>query len=429
MIDLVEEIPLDSMCRRWVFTINNPLGTDIEEVDITTTDLEIKEDYYKSSVMEELKNSDCFIFKYIKIQKQTEDLEIKEYAIQRPFFKDWDSIEKYFDNIEHRKYVVYQLEKGTEGETEHLQGAINYSIGKRFATIKNTLPFAHIEKAKGSNSQVRDYCTKKETRVKGPVEIGTFAEERERTDIKDFIQMVQRGVPKLELAKLYPTLYARERKNLDLIRADMFEEYFTKYRAVDVTFIYGSAGVGKTTWACLQHEPNEVFSVTNFDNSMFTNYNYQDVLIMDEFTGSMKYSTFNLMLDFKPLDLRGLGCAKPSCYHKVYIISNHTLKDIIKSMVGDDYKLQQTINRRIHRIIHFKSQDEMIIERDTEWEDCTNKVLKERGIDRQVKSTWELDSYGNKVYTFNRYKDIELQQVKNVEIPFKEMYEQNELKF
>jgi len=43
MIDLVEEIPLDSMCRRWVFTINNPLGTDIEEVDITQTDLEIKD--------------------------------------------------------------------------------------------------------------------------------------------------------------------------------------------------------------------------------------------------------------------------------------------------------------------------------------------------------------------------------------------------
>ena len=217
MVEIDEDISSNSMCRRWVFTINNPFGTDLEEVNINNTDLPIKEDYYKSSVIEDLENSGCFNFKYIKISKQTEDFRVEEFVVKRPFFKDWESVERYFDNIEHRKYVVYQLEKGEQEETEHIQGAIFYTIGKRFRTIKDTIPFAHIEKAKGSNSQVRDYCTKTDTRVKEPIEIGNFAEERERTDIKDFIQLVQAGTSKTELAKLYPTLYLRERNKIDII--------------------------------------------------------------------------------------------------------------------------------------------------------------------------------------------------------------------
>ena len=430
MVEIDEDISSNSMCRRWVFTINNPFGTDLEEVDIHKTDLPIKEDYYKSSVIQEMENSKCFDFKYIKISKQTEDFKVEEFVVKRPFFKDWDSVERYFDNIEHRKYVVYQLEKGTEEETEHIQGAIFYTIGKRFRTIKDTIPFAHIEKAKGSNSQVRDYCTKTETRIKDPVEIGNFAEERERTDIKDFISLIQSGVSKTELAKLYPTLYLRERNKIDMISADIYEEYFYKYRSVEVTFIYGPSGVGKTTWLSKKYSSREAFDVTNYDNSMFTNYNYQDVLIMDEFSGNMKVQTFNLMLGFKPFDLRGLGCAKPSCYHHVYIVSNYSLKEIIKKMVGDDYRLAKTIDRRIHKIMHFKSAGEVIIERDSEWEDCSDDKLKEMGMTKQVKRTWEIDCCGNELVLFDRYKDVpELQQVKNVEVPFDPEIVQEELKF
>ena len=430
MVELEDEISLNSQARRWVFTINNPFGTDIEEIDITNTDLPIREDYYKSSVIQDLENSNCFIFKYIKITKQKDDFESEEFIVKRPFFKDWESVEQYFENIEHRKYVVYQLEKGEQEETEHIQGGIFYTIGKRFSSVKNNLPFAHLEKAKGSNSQVRDYCTKTETRVKGPVELGNFAEERERTDIKDFIQLVQAGVSKTELAKLYPTLYLRERNKIDMISADIYEEYFYKYRSVKVTYIYGPSGVGKTTWLSKQYSSKEAFDVTNYDNSMFTNYNYQDTLIMDEFTGTMKVSTFNLMLGFKPFDLRGLGCAKPSCYHQVYILSNYSLKEIIKKMAGEDYRLYKTIDRRIHKIIHFKSANEIVIERDTEWEDCTDERLKEMGMDFQARQTWEVDGYGNKIILFDRHKEVPtMQEVKNIEMPFKEEEFQTELEF
>jgi len=426
MVDEVEEISSNTQARRWVFTINNPFGEGVEEIDISNTSLEIRDNYYKSSVIQDLEKSGNFIFKYIKVSVSKDEFSKEDIIVRRPFFRDWESVRRYFEDIEHMKYCVYQLEKGQEG-TIHIQGGIFYSIGKRFSTVKDTLPFAHLEKAKGSNGQVRDYCTKTDTRIKDPVELGVFAEERDRTDIRDFIQLAQSGVLNCELAKLYPMLYLKERNKLEQVRADIYEEYFYKYRSVKVTYIYGASGVGKTTWLSKKYSSREAFDITNYDNSMFTNYNYQDVLIMDEFNGSMKVSTFNLMLGFKPLDLRGLGCAKPSCYHEVYIISNYSLKEIIKRMAGEDYRLYKTIDRRIHRILHFTGK-EILIERDTEWEPCTDEDLRLRGMSEQAVKTWEIDDYGNKIILFDRYEGVsELQEVKN--IPFDFISEDEQVKF
>ena len=289
----IEDISGNSQARRWVFTINNPFGDIYEDIDISKTDLKIKEDYYKSAVIDYLTETKCFVFKYIKISVKKDEFVSEDIIIKRPFFKDWDSVERFFDNVEHRKYVVYQMERGEDG-TEHLQGAIFYSIAKRFRTVKDTIPFAHIEKAKGSNSQVRDYCTKKDTRIKEPVEIGTFAEERERTDIVDFVQLIQSGMSKLELSKLYPSLYLRERNKIDMIYADLYEDYSKKCRDVDVTYIYGSSGLGKSSYVRRKLGLDNTFWVHNYDNSMFTNYKYEDVLVLDEFASNLKIQTLNM---------------------------------------------------------------------------------------------------------------------------------------
>lgn len=404
-----EFIP-SSQARRYVFTINNPFFEG-EDIDINSIDLPIKEDYYSKSALLQLEESECFDFHYIKIEVEKEDFEKEEVIIKRPYFKDWDNVEKYFEGLEHRRYCVYQYEQGENG-TKHIQGAIFFTIAKRFRTMKDYLPIAHIEKAKGSNSQVREYCTKSETRIKDPVEIGEFAEEKARSDYKDFTELVQSGISKIELSKLYPMLYVRERNKIDDIRADIYEEYFEKYRSVDVTYIYGPSGTGKTTYISRLYSPKEAFDVTNYDNSMFTNYKYQDVLIMDEFYGGLKVQTLNLMLGFKPFDMRGLGCAKPACYHHVFIISNYSLHEIIKKLCGEDYRLYKTIDRRIHKIIHFTALNKYEIERDSEWEDITDKRDLELGLTKQVKTTWEFDSQGNKVILFDRYSGVpELQKV------------------
>ena len=401
IIEEIEDLSFNTQARRWCFTINNPFGTIYEDIDISQSTLPIKENYYNSSIMQDLENSKCFIFKYIKIKQKVDDYKFEELIIKRPFFKDWESVEKYFDNIEHRRYVVFQLEVGEDG-TEHLQGGIFFTICKRFKTVKDLLPFAHLEKAKGSNSQVRDYCMKSETQVKEPVEIGTFAEERERTDIKDFVQLVQAGFSKLELSKLYPSLYLKERNKLDMVSADMYEEYSYKCRDVDVTYIYGNAGVGKSTWIRRNVGLKNSFWVTLYDNSMFTNYNYQDNLILDEFRGNITIQTLNMMLDHNPFQLRGLGCLKFATYHHVYIVSNYKLTDLYKNVQTENLAVFQGLNRRIHKIIRIDPSGKAVIERDTEWEDCTDELDLKDGITKKIKRTYEINSYGQQRDIYNK---------------------------
>ena len=403
MIDINEHIESGKQARRWCFTINNPFGTD-EEINPETSDLPYKEDYYPQKVMLELEDSDCFIFKYVKISIGEDLFETKDYIIRRPFFKDIDHACKYFENIEHVKYYIFQIEKGENEQTEHIQGFISFNIAKRFQTMKNVLPFAHLEKALGTNSQCRDYCSKSETRVAGPFEFGQFAEERERTDIRDFLELTKAGASKEDLSTLYPSLYIKYGQKIDLIRSTKSEKYQTLCRDVKVTYIYGPSGVGKTTKVRRLLGFNDAFWVHNYDNSMFTNYTGQDNLVFDEYCGDIKIPTLNQFLNINPIQLRGLNCVKYGAYHNVYIISNFAPKELYKDIQRTSPHIFQTFLRRLHTIIYIDKNGVEHTQRKTIWTAQTDEIDLQLGSKEQIQRVIEFDNNGNEIIIFD--KDI-----------------------
>lgn len=393
---------LNTQCRRWFITINNPFGTDIEEIDIDNTDLPVKEDYYNLSYIND-GNLEYFDFKYVEIDRtDMSTFEEERFIVKRPFFKNLDCVKAYFESLEHFKYYMFQVEKGEEEETEHIQGTIFFNVGKRFQTFKSYLPTAHIEKVKGSNTQVRDYCSKSDTRILGPFEFGQFAEERERTDVKDFVSLVQAGASKAELSKLYPHLYVRECNKIDAIKADTFENYQYTCRDVDVTYIYGDSGVGKSTYIRRKIGLKDTFFVHSYDNAMFTNYKYQNNLVLDEFAGQMKIQTLNQLLDVMPFEMRGLGTLKYATFHHVYIISNYKPTELYKQIQEDEPKIFQSFNRRLHKIIYVDDNGQEKIERETFWEDCDNEIDIEQGLTKQISKTIQYDNYGRGHLIYDR---------------------------
>jgi len=407
-----EEISLSTQARRWVFTINNPMGENVEEIDISKCDIPIKPDYYDSSIIKELEDSNCFHFKYVKVKIKVDDFTFKEYVVRRPFFKDIDSAINYFQNIEHFRYCIFQLEKGEEEQTPHFQGFISFTISKRFRTIKNTLPFAHIEKAKGSNTQCREYCSKKETRVDGPFEIGKFAEERERTDIKEFVELIKAGVSQAELLNLYPMLFIKEMNKINGIYAVNYERYKYKCRDINVTYIYGTSGIGKSTAVRRKLGLENSFWVHHYDNSMFTNYNFQDNIVFDEFTGKIPISQINMLLNVEPIELRGLNCVKYGAYHNVYIVSNYSPKELYKEIQQTQPAIYQTFYRRLNNIVHVDKDGNWNYERITEWEDNDDEIDIKMGLLKRTSKVYELDSYGIKRLVFDRHsKQMELQPI------------------
>lgn len=72
------------------------------------------------------------------------------------------------------KYLVYQLEAGEEKETPHLQGYVCFKNPVSLKTCKDYLGGEryHVDVARGTAAQNKEYCTKSNTRQEGPWEFG-----------------------------------------------------------------------------------------------------------------------------------------------------------------------------------------------------------------------------------------------------------------
>lgn len=263
-----------------------------------------------------------------------------------------EELSEYIQNLEHFKYAIFQREKGEKTETPHIQMFIIFTCGKRFSTIQNYFPRAHIEDAKGTNTQCRDYCSKSETRIEGPVELGAFAEERARTDISNFMELVKLGTDYSDLEKLYPKLYLDNISKLDKIKENARLEKFSKIlRDIEVTYIYGEPGIGKTSYIVNKYELGTFYSVPFYKYGNFDNYNGEDIIVFDEFASQVDITLMNKLIDRYPMQLPSRYASKVACYTKVYIISNLPLSSLYPN--DRESGLYNAFLRRIHTVIKF----------------------------------------------------------------------------
>ena len=335
-------------------------------------------------------------------------------TVNNPKESDED-MEKYIRNLEHIKYAMFQREKGEEKETIHFQIFLIFSICKRFSTIKNYFPTAHIEPAKGTNVQCRDYCSKTETRVSGPYEIGNFAEERSRTDIKGFYELIDSGASDLQIRELYPSLFLKEFNKLAKLRSMRKIDLFSmQERDIEVIYIYGQSGSGKTSYVNDLVRGTKCFHVSLYDNSAFSGYSGEDVIIMDEFKGEFKLQYLNMLLDGSSfVKLRGLNFAGHACFTKVYIMSNFYYKDLYKYEQNENEGQFFGFCRRLHKVIRMVCE-KPIIEKETIWEDIPKAEQKPYGKKRRIKQTVEYDKNGKSRITYDRYA---AEQIKLEELP------------
>lgn len=427
---------MSKQSRRYSVTINNPIweSSIFEEIDISNTNLPLRLDYLNLKFVEFYK--ELFDFHFVKqkikdkkinvvknvnsegveVVSEFESFEEIEAVIKRPFFKNYDSICSYYEKLEDCKYCVGQLEEGNENHTKHVQSFVVFKNPKWFERVKVLFPTAHIEAAKGTNVQNRDYCSKSETQLFEPFEFGIFTEERARTDIKTFFELLDSGASDLELRELSPQLYLREFNKISELRMAKKKEVYSKQkRDVIVTYVYGPAGVGKSTYVDELTINDNVFRVDTFDKAAFTGYSGEDTLIIDEFKGQFNIQFMNRLLDSFPIKLRGLCSLLPACFTKVYIISNFPHTELYKDAQEENPAQYKGFNRRLNNIIQIEKIGCPCVRRETIFEDIPKDNLKPFGCQKRVKQVFEFDNFGKKTCVYDIENNFQIEFVSELE--------------
>ncbi len=267
--------------------------------------------------------------------------------------------------IEELKGIVYWCMSDEIGQqmTYHIHFYLAFKDACRFSTLKNLFPWAHFEMAKGTSQQNRDYVfkegkwandKKKETNLPDThEEFGELPLERGqgyRSDIEDLYDMVKQGMSNFEILENSPQ-YLLNIDKVEKVRQIVKEEnYKTVFRQLNVNYIYGHTGVGKTRGIMEMYGYENIFRITDYDHP-FDNYKGQDVVIFEEFRNSLKIQDMLNYLDGYPLELPCRYSNKIACYTKVYIITNIPLSSQYEGTQKNYKETWDAFLRRIHRVI------------------------------------------------------------------------------
>ena len=235
----------------------------------------------------------------------------------------------------------------------------------RFDTIQRRFPTAHIEKANGTTRENRDYILKSgkwadtekaETSVEGTFyEFGEVPSESEERDprMHKLVQNVKDGMSTTEIIEENPSFALRTRE-IDTLRDTLMSEpHKTKYRQVEVIYLFGASGTGKTSGIYNKHPASEICRITDYgrrDGTRFDAYHGQDVLVFEEFNSQIPIETMLNYLDIYPLHLPARYSDRVACYTKVYITSNIPLSEQYKAEQQSRPETWRAFLRRIHKV-------------------------------------------------------------------------------
>ncbi|WP_222430788.1 hypothetical protein [Cohnella terricola] len=282
---------------------------------------------------------------------------------------DHTAIKKELSQITPILYFCMADEVGEQG-TPHIHIFIACSSPVRFSTIKRHFPEAHIEQARGSCKENKQYVEKSgkwesdpksDTSIKATFEEwGELPVERPgtRSDLDFLYQLVKDGKSNFEILEQNPE-YLLRLTDIERVRQTVkAEEFRTTFRNMEVTYLWGRTGTGKTRYVMELGGYAAVYRVTEYEHP-FDSYTGQETLVLDEYRSQLKISELLNLLDGYPLELRCRYANKTACFTRVYIISNLALNAQYPIIQKEQPETWQALLRRIHRNIEYRPNEEV----------------------------------------------------------------------
>lgn len=218
-------------------------------------------------------------------------------------------------------YGIFGFETG-KNNTKHIQGYGYWTNKISFSTIKETLPRAHIECAKGDARENQSYCSKEDNYT----EYGTIPQQGRRNDICAFKDDILSGMSEEELLDKHTECFAKYDRFYQRCRNIVLKKQAKLMIQPEVIVIEGDTGTGKTHTVYAENDINDVYKVEVGDGSsgsvFWDSYSGEKVILIDDFHSNLKLDYMLRLLDKYPMKLNIKGGHTWKCAEKIYITTN-----------------------------------------------------------------------------------------------------------
>lgn len=252
--------------------------------------------------------------------------------------------------LEPFRYLVFGKEVAPTTGTPHLQGFVYFSNARTVNSVRRKMDGCHVEVARGTSKQCRDYCIKD----------GDFYEFGEIPDDDG-----DRGSAEKERFSVAWDLAKGGR--VDEIDADIRVRYYSALRRIEKDYmprveglpgvcglwIHGESGAGKTR-AVLSTYPDAFIKPRN---NWWDGYQDETIVLIDDLDvydvqlgGKLKH-----WADFAPFVAETKGSARRIRPVKCIVTSQYTIEEI-----WNDPKTVAALKRRFTIVEKFKDQNIII---------------------------------------------------------------------
>lgn len=222
------------------------------------------------------------------------------------------------------RYLVFQIESAPETDRRHIQGYVQFKDPVRLGAVQRFLgdAAAHCEKANGTADQNRDYCTKEETRVDGPWEIGEPTRQGQRTDVEALHDALRAGASRQALWEDNFPVMVRYHRSVDAYR--LANRDVTVRQPPDVRVYFGPTGTGKTRRVHWETGGNHWTADPpgKGGTPWFDGYDGDKVVLLDDYSGEYNIHFFKRLLDRYPMTVQVKGGYSAWSPTTIYITSN-----------------------------------------------------------------------------------------------------------